>query len=90
MISKNFPLWHLGYCVNQHAFLGHMIKIRRSLGLFYYIWELKGKTDVDKCSNHKSGVEREKWAEATLGQFSELRRIYLGQYPRNDEPSPGS
>lgn len=84
---KNFPLWHQGYSVNQQACLDHLIKIRGSLGLIHL--GAKQKTDEDKY-NHKSGIEREEWPEATSRQFYVMRWIYEGKCPRKDKPSPGT
>lgn len=57
-----------------------MIKIRGSLGLIMYLG-VKQKTDADKYNNHKRGIERDEWAEATLGQFCEIGELIKDSVP---------
>lgn len=49
-------------------------KDKRLSGALLIYFGTEQKTDADKHNNHKSGIEREEWAEATWG--SEMRWIY--------------
>lgn len=80
---KNFPVWHLGYSVNQHAFLGHRIK----RGGFPRTHILASQTEnrCRKIQNHKGGTEGEESCEVASRWLYEGRWNYSGKCPRKDE-----
>lgn len=80
---KNFPVWHLGYSVNQHAFLGHRIK----RGGFPRTHILAGQTEnrCRKIQNHKGGTEGEESCEVASRWLYGGRWNYSGKCPRKDE-----
>lgn len=69
-------MWHLGYSVNQHAFLGHRIK----RGGFPRTHILASQTEnrCRKVQNHKGGTEGEESCEAASRWLYEGGEIIQG------------